>query len=436
MRAIARRARAALNALGLRWKIAALLALGCAVVAVAIGVLVHEARLDQVSSNARSGATAQLVRVRQLYELTGQVDTGGDAHTDAALDAPGLPASLRTAALDGRRTTYLDMGADDPVVWAARPVGDHVLSVREPLTEQAAEMAEFDRQLLVSGAVVVILAALGGAALASRLSRELRTAAATARRISQGELDARIDHPRPPGGGNGRVTRDEVAELAAAVDTMAASLQQRIEAEQRFTADVAHELRTPLTGLHTAAELLPRSRPTELVRDRVGALRTLTEDLLEVARLDAEVERPDLDTHPLGPLAEGIVQRSERSGCAVRFAAACGPDGGGTLVRTDARRLERIVANLVANARRHGAEPVDVRVAGPVVTVSDHGPGFPERLLRDGPQRFQTGARERGQGTGLGLTIAFGQAQVIGARVELRNAESGGAVAAVHLPEA
>ncbi|WP_367041660.1 HAMP domain-containing sensor histidine kinase [Streptomyces sp. Je 1-332] len=453
MRALARRVRAALNALGLRWKIAALLALGCAVVAVAIGVLVHQARLEQVSKTARSGATAQLVRVRQLYELTGQVDTGGEADTDAALDAPNLPASLRAAALDGRRTTYLDMGAADPVVWAARPVGDHVLSVREPLAQQAEEMAEFDRQLMASGAVVVILAALGGAALASRLSRELRTAAATARRISQGDLDARIDHPRPPGG---RPGKDEVAELATAVDTMAASLQQRLEAEQRFTADVAHELRTPLTGLHTAAELLPQSRPTELVRDRVLALRTLTEDLLEVARLDAEMERPDLATHPLGTLTEGIVQRS---GCPVRFAAVRDPhhpadpgapggrgahdgrddQGAGrddTLVRTDARRLERIIANLVANARRHGADPVDVRVAGPVVTVSDHGPGFPEHLLKDGPRRFQTGARERGQGTGLGLTIAFGQAQAIGARVELSNAESGGAVAEVHLPTA
>ncbi|MEU3736231.1 HAMP domain-containing sensor histidine kinase [Streptomyces sp. NPDC032198] len=426
MRTLVQRTRATLNSLGLRWKIAALLALGCAVVAVAIGILVHQARLEQVSAGARSGATAQLVRVRQLYELTGQVDTG-DEGMDAALDAPDLPASLRTAALDGQRTTYLDMSADKPAVWAARPVGDHVLSVREPLTEQAAEMAEFDRQLLASGAVVVILAALGGAALASRLSRELRTAAATARRISGGELDARIDHPRPPGS---RPGKDEVAELATAVDTMAASLQQRIEAEQRFTADVAHELRTPLTGLYTAAELLPQSRPTELVRDRVLALRTLTEDLLEVARLDAEVERPDLDAHPLGSLAEGIVQRS---GCPVRFVAAGGPDDD-ALVRTDARRLERIIANLVANARRHGADPVDVRVAGPVVTVSDHGPGFPEHLLRDGPQRFQTGTTERGHGTGLGLTIAFGQAQVIGARVELRNAESGGAVAEVHLP--
>ncbi|MFJ2769715.1 ATP-binding protein [Streptomyces sp. NPDC087300] len=454
---MARGARAALNGLGLRWKIAALLAAGCAVVAVAIGVLVHQARLDQVSDNARSGAIAQLVRVRQLYELTGQVDQDD---TGAALDSPDLPKPLRKAALAGQRTTYLDMKSGDPCVWAARPVGDQVLSVRESLHEQADEMAEFDRQLIVSGAAVVGLAALGGAGLSSRLSRELRTAAATARRISQGDLDARIDHPRPPGVRHGK---DEVAELATAVDTMAASLQQRLEAEQRFTADVAHELRTPLTGLHTAAELLPPSRPTELVRDRVLALRALTEDLLEVARLDAEVEKPDLDVHPLGRLVEGIVQRSGCDGTvsftdgnAGKSREAAGTSGesrengesgesgdagradgtGDVFVRTDARRLERILANLVTNARRHGGGPVEVRISGTRVSVVDHGPGFPDGLLRDGPQRFQTGARERGQGTGLGLTIALGQAQVIGARVELSNGPDGGAVAAVDLPRA
>lgn len=417
------------HALGLRWKIAALLAGGCAVVAVAIGLLIHNARLDQVCEGARSAATAQLVRVRQVYELTGQVPRDD---TDAAIDARGLPDSLRAAALDGQRSTYLDMDADEPSVWAARPVGDHVLSVRLPLREQADEMAEFDQQLIVSGAVVVALAALGGAGLASRLSRDLRIAAATARRISQGELDARIGHPLPPGFRHGR---NEVADLATAVDTMAATLQRRLEAEQRFTADVAHELRTPLTGLHTAAELLPPSRPTELVRDRVGALRTLTEDLLEVARLDADVERPELDVHPLGTLVQGMVQRAgcaeQFRGCGVRLSTA-----DERLVRTDARRLERILTNLVGNAYRHGRGPVDLCVDGASVTVRDHGPGFPPHLLREGPQRFQTGARERGQGTGLGLTIALGQAAVIGARVELGNADDGGAVAVVRLPEA
>ncbi|MEU9097112.1 HAMP domain-containing sensor histidine kinase [Streptomyces sp. NPDC048361] len=421
--------------LSLRWKIAALLAAGCALVAVTIGLLIHQSRSAQIASTARESALAQLMHVRQVYELTGQVDRGD---TRAALNDPELPDPLLTSALAGKRSTYLELTGPHPQVWAARPVGDRVLSVRRPLDAARGELRQLDGELVAWGAVVVGLSALGGAGLASRLSRRLRTAAATARRISQGELDARIGQSAPAG------RQDEVAELACAVDTMAASLQERLMAEQRFTADVAHELRTPLTGLHTAAELLPPSRPTDLVRNRVSALRTLTEDLLEVARLDANAEEPDLEVLPLDRTVAAILQRC---GVTAKLMPVMPPreEGGrgavpeseGMPVRTDTRRLERILANLVANARRHGAEPVEVRVDGTCVSVRDHGPGFPEHLLKDGPQRFVTGARERGQGTGLGLTIALGQAHVIGAEVTLSNAsDGGGAIAVVSLPTA
>ncbi|MBC9716132.1 HAMP domain-containing histidine kinase [Streptomyces sp. TRM66268-LWL] len=397
-----------------------MLASGCALVALAIGGLIHHARYEQVADQARTNATAELVRVRKVYVATGSVDHEDSA---AAIDSPALPAPLRAAALAKRRTTYLRLDGDHPAVWAARPIGEKsVLSVKLPLDDARDELHELDNQLIAWGTVVVALAALGGAAVASRVSRDLRTAAATARKISEGDLDARINHPRPPR------TKDEVAELACAVDTMATTLQQRLEAEQRFTADVAHELRTPLTGLQTAAELLPPGRPTELVRNRVAALRTLTEDLLEVARLDARIEQPDLEVHPLGKLVAGIIQRA---GYKAEFTGDMD-----ALVRTDARRLERILANLIVNARRHGSAPVEILVAGTCVTVRDHGPGFPEHLLAEGPQRFLTGAKERGQGTGLGLTIALGQAEVIGARVELGNADDGGALATVVLPAA
>ncbi|WP_309097637.1 HAMP domain-containing sensor histidine kinase, partial [Streptomyces sp.] len=218
--------------------------------------------------------------------------------------------------------------------------------------------------------------------------------------------------------------QDEVAAVAAALDSMASSLQGKLLAEQRFTADVAHELRTPLTGLHAAAELLPPGRPTELVRDRVAALRTLTEDLLEISRLDTGRERLELDTERLGPLAERVV-RAAGSGTevvVVRDAA----------VETDRRRLERVLGNLVANAHKHGRGPVVLTVDGPVVTVRDHGDGFPEYLVAHGPQRFRTEGGARGHG--LGLTIALGQAEVLGARLEFANAPDGGAVATLELP--
>ena len=118
--------------------------------------------------------------------------------------------------------------------------------------------------------------------------------------------------------------RDETDELARAVDAMADALQHRLEAERRVTADIAHELRTPVTGLVTAAELLPPGRPSELVRDRAQALRTLVEDVLEVARLDGAAERADLQEIALG---EFVRRRVRGAGPAGAGAGRCGTPG-------------------------------------------------------------------------------------------------------------
>lgn len=166
---------------------------------------------------------------------------------------------------------------------------------------------------------------------------------------------------------------------------MADALRQRLEAERRVTADIAHELRTPVTGLLTAAELLPPGRPTELVQDRARAMRTLVEDVLEVARLDSASERAELQDILLGEFV-------------ARRVAAKDPDAVVRVVHesevtTDPRRLERVLFNLLANAARHGAPPVEVTVEGRVVRVRDHGPGFPEELLAEGRAASAPAAR-------------------------------------------
>ncbi|MHC5908335.1 sensor histidine kinase, partial [Streptomyces sp. S6] len=107
------------------------------------------------------------------------------------------------------------------------------------------------------------------------------------------------------------------------------------------------------------------------------------------------------------------------------------------VVATDPRRVERVLTNLAANALRHGSAPVVVTVDGPAVRVRDHGPGFPDDLLAvlhaSGPQRFRTG--ERTGGTGLGLTIATGQARLLEAQLTFRNHPEGGAETELRLPE-
>ncbi|WP_405607288.1 sensor histidine kinase [Streptomyces sp. NBC_01508] len=405
--------------MALRWRIAALVAAAACAVAAAVGVLVHQFSRDRELSQARDAARVTLDRAAVTYARTGEVQGSG-----AALDAPGLPRGLRELAARGRRGTEFTSGSAGPAMWAARPAGGRVLSVRVDLNTTMRDIGALDASIVVAGLITTAVVLPLGVLTAGRMSRRLRTAAGTARRIAAGDLDARIAAgPRP---------RDEIADISTAVDSMAGALQKRLLGEQRFTADVAHELRTPLMGLVTAAELLPEGEAAGYVRDRVRVLSTLVEELLEISRLDAGAEHADLSPCPVAPLVRDVVARA---GLEAKILAA-EQDGRAATVRTDSRRLERILTNLVVNAHRHGRGPVVITVSddGRTVAVRDHGPGYPATLLDDGPQRFRTGARERGTGHGLGLTIALGQAGVIGATLTFANAPDGGALATLRLP--
>ncbi|MEU9256816.1 HAMP domain-containing sensor histidine kinase [Streptomyces sp. NPDC048270] len=355
-----------------------------------------------------------------------------------------------------------------PSFWAAQRVsgpGSQVLAFRVNMSPQLHDLYRLDMTMAVASLVALAAAtplAVYGAGL---LGRRLRRVSETAGRISAGDLDARTG---PTKGG------DEVADIAATVDLMADSLSRRLRTERRFTADVAHELRTPVGGLLAAADLLPAGETEDLLRARVRDLRGLVEDLLEISRLDAGAEQPVRARVPLGAVVAEAVARTgldtqvlvadQRGGEGAEGAEGAGTEGaagaGGTAetagtagtvetagtagtvetagtagtVETDPRRLERIVSNLVVNAHRHGAAPVRVTVEGRTVAVRDHGPGFPAELLADGPRRFHTGAKERGAGHGLGLTIAQGHARLLGAELRLDNAPDGGALATLRLP--
>ncbi|WP_458245662.1 ATP-binding protein [Streptomyces sp. MAI_2237] len=397
-------------------KAAVFIAVMCCALAALLGVLVHVSVTNQTVGQARDLALSRLTDATRAYQA------GDTLLPGAGVDPPGLPPKLRELAVDGERGTMVSRHQGHPTMWAAGPADrNRALAVEVDYAQQSRTIAGLDRAILWSSGLAIGVTLLVGAFAVTRVTRRLHATATVARRISAGDLDARVGDPRTK---DGTRPQDEVGAVAAALDSMAASLQGKLLSEQRFTADVAHELRTPLTGLHAAAELLPPGRPTELVRDRVAALRTLTEDLLEISRLDAGREKLEVDTEELGALA-------------VRVVRASGTDTEIAVVRdvrveTDRRRLERVLGNLVANAHRHGRGPVSVTVDGPVVTVRDHGDGFPEYLVEHGPQRFRTEGGATGHG--LGLTIAVGQAEVLGARLEFANAPDGGAVAVLTLP--
>lgn len=404
----------------LTWKSAVFITVMCCVLAALLGVLVHTAVTRQTVGHAREKALARLETATAAYER------GGALPPRSGLDPPGLPASLRALAVeDGKRGTMVADRLGRPTMWAAAPADGRALATQVDYSQSARTINGLDGAILGSSLLAIGATLLVGAFSVTRVTRRLHQTARVARRIGAGDLDARVNDPRTADPSR---RPDEVAIVAGALDTMASALQRKLVAEQRFTADVAHELRTPLTGLSAAAELLPPGRPSELVRDRVRAMRALTEDLLEISRLDARTEHVDLDVHELAPLAERVA-RASGGGTEVRVVG----DGPPVRVETDRRRLERVLGNLIGNAHRHGRPPVVLTVDGPVVTVRDHGAGFPEYLIAGGPQRFRTEGDTKGHG--LGLTIAVGQAEVMGAELVLENAPDGGALARLTLPE-
>lgn len=234
-----------------------------------------------------------------------------------------------------------------------------------------------------------------------------------------------------------------VARLAGSLADTVDELTAARDRERRFVADVSHELRTPVTALvHEAAELADAvdaldpstRRVVELLDHDVRRLRDLVEELLELSRLDAAGEAAELE------LAEVDVARLLDAVVAQRLSTATVRAPSGLVVRTDRRRLERVVANLVDNARVHaGGEAVTVRAglqgSDLVVEVADHGPGVPPGELERIFDRFSKGdAARAGGGSGLGLAIVREHARVLQASLTAHNRAEGGLLVELRIP--
>jgi signal transduction histidine kinase len=396
----------------LRARLALAFALMAALVAGSVGVVVYELSAQDMLDRARSKVVANLSSAARFYPLTKPLLP----YPALPADDPSVPAPLRASVGAGHVASYLGSWQGHPAIWAGRPSADGTpLFVRNSYLPEQQSLDDLRAKLAWSALAAALAGGLAGIALAGRLSLRLRRAAATAERVAAGDLDARID---ARGG-------DEVAALGAAVDRMAEALSQRIEREQRFVADVAHDLRTPLTGLVAAASLLEADQVGTAIKERVGHLSNLVEDLLEIARLENGSATPDLRWVDVAALARDVAARHP----AVEVSA---DEPSRALV--DPRRLERVLENLIANAERHGAPPIAIIVAASRVTVRDHGPGFAAGMLERATERFAAGDPARGEGIGLGLAIAAAQTRVLGGELVLANAEQGGAVVTIELP--
>jgi signal transduction histidine kinase len=289
---------------------------------------------------------------------------------------------------------------------------------------------------LIGAAVITTsLGVLLGAWASRRSVRPLAQAAQAAQAMAGGTLDTRLE-----------LTDDnDLRALSQAFNNMASALQTRVERDARFASDVSHELRSPLTTLSASVEVLQARREEmperaqaalDLLVADVARFKGLVEDLLEISRFDAGAVRLNREDLLVAEFVRQAVAVSSVPDAQVKVSEQAED----LVIVGDKRRLARVVANLVDNARNHGALPLEVTVTEaqgegePVghvwIAVEDHGSGVPpeerhlvfERFARGG----SAGRRGLTEGAGLGLALVDEHVRLHGGRVWVEDRADGG----------
>ncbi|NED98768.1 sensor histidine kinase [Phytoactinopolyspora halotolerans] len=297
------------------------------------------------------------------------------------------------------------------------------------------------RTLVAGGAVLAVVTGVtvfGG----RRLTRPIRALTDAARRMGAGEFGTRVHTSG----------KDEVAQLAGAFNSMAASIEANEAQRRAMISDVAHELRTPLSnvqGYLEAAEDGVVPLDPELVRsllEESALLRRLIDDLQDLALADAGMLRFDPESRDLVDLARQVVG-SHRAGADDAGVALSvdqpDDDGSPVTVWADPERVRQALSNLVGNAVRFtpegGRVTVSVRREGDaaVLAVDDNGTGIPAEHLPRLFDRFYRveGSRSRETGgSGLGLAITKHLVEAQGGSIEVESTEGVGSVFTITLP--
>ncbi|MER6530946.1 MtrAB system histidine kinase MtrB [Streptomyces sp. NPDC001508] len=371
-----------------------------------------------------------------------------------------VPVDLRTrvhtsttAAQSYTRIVYSNGKASQPALVIGKQVNDpngdpYELYYLFPLSQEEKSLSLVKGTLATAGLFVVVLLGAIAWLVVRQVVTPVRMAAGIAERLSAGRLQERM-----------KVTgEDDIARLGEAFNKMAQNLQLKIQQledlsrmQRRFVSDVSHELRTPLTTVRMAADVIHEAREdfdpvtarsAELLADQLDRFESLLADLLEISRFDAgaaalEAEAIDL-REVVRRVVSGAEPLAERKGSRIRVVGDQQP----VVAEADARRVERVLRNLVVNAVEHGeGKDVVVKLAAAggavAVAVRDYGVGLKpgeatrvfSRFWRADPARARTTG-----GTGLGLSIALEDARLHGGWLQAWGEPGGGSQFRLTLP--
>jgi len=286
--------------------------------------------------------------------------------------------------------------------------------------------------LLIGVVLITLAAGVLGLTMSRTVLHPLTRVAFAANQIATGGLDTRL------------VQEDDsdLDRLVVSFNEMADAVQQRIEREQRFASDVSHELRSPVTALSAAADVLVsrRSEFSERNQQAIDIMQKQIErfdrtvlDLLELSRLDAQVADHETEDVQLNDLISRIMHRYGYG--EIPFVSSVQASDGEIRAddetRLDRRRIERILVNLLENARDHanGATRVTLSSDGNTFTLAVHdaGPGVLVTERKQVFDRFARGTASRNsKGSGLGLAIVREHARALHGSAHVEESIEGG----------
>lgn len=277
-----------------------------------------------------------------------------------------------------------------------------------------------------------------------RLLRPLGQVTQAAQLIAAGDLSTRVSTQRD---------RD-LEPLVDAFNGMADAVQDRIERESRFVSDVSHELRSPITALQAATDVLERRRgefsdrpaqAVDVIIDQVRRFDGMVLDLLELSRIDAGASDMHVESSDIVETSRRIAAHYELPDLRIDV----DPDAPRRAM-IDRVRYERILGNLLENAKHHGDGPTRISIEPApdddgdgnedegdhvLVAVEDAGPGVEAAEREHIFGRFARGRASRHRvGTGLGLALVNEHTQALGGRTWVEDADGGGARFVVVLP--
>ena len=309
--------------------------------------------------------------------------------------------------------------SDFRVIAQRLPTGLGIVVVAQSFEDIDRTLLRLQGLFILIGLVMILFIALASRKVITVGLRPLATVEATAERIAEGDLTARLPDVKP---------NTEVGRLVNTLNMMLGRIEEsfsaRVDSEsklRRFVADASHELRTPITAIRGFAELHRQGAVTgeEKTKELIGRIEneskrmgSLVEDLLLLARLDQSRE---MKAEPVN-LSKLVLD-------AVESARAAGPNHIVNFNKSDEEiyalgdndRIHQVVANLLANARTHtpAGTKIDVSVNqsedGVRIRIADNGPGLSEKDQSRIFERFYRADASRvrtdGEGTGLGLSI-------------------------------